>query len=72
MRAANDDLIVVCAGKQLASDRKGQGQGRGICSLWAAENSRPSAAGEFARFASRRIAAKGRGGSKSPSFPDAA
>ena len=42
MRAANDDLIVVCAGKQLASNRKGQGQGRGICSLWYAENSRHS------------------------------
>ncbi len=40
----------------------------GICSLRTAENSRPMDAGEFTRFASRRIAAKGRGGSKATSL----
>jgi len=55
-------------GKQWASGRRSQGQGRGICSLLVARNSRPSAAGEFARSASRGIAAEGRGGSKAPSF----
>ena len=46
-----------------------KGQERGNCGVvHAAENSRPSAAGEFARFASRRIAAKSRGDSESLSM----